>query len=95
VVNQHTAGFFAAFSQVIEVREFDYAQQIKGTPWESDPFLGNHSLVRQYMPDAGAYTDLVRILLLHNYGGDYQLAYYLLVCLIDAAALLNKTTNNQ
>jgi hypothetical protein len=41
---------------------------VVGTPWEGDAFFGNGSLVRNFMPMAGSWSDVVRILLLHKYG---------------------------
>lgn len=43
-------------------------QEIRGTLWEGDPFFRNGSYVRSFMPMAGAWSDVVRILLLHKYG---------------------------
>jgi hypothetical protein len=43
-------------------------QEVVGTPWEGDAFFGNGSLVRSFMPIPGAWSDIVRIMLLHKYG---------------------------
>jgi hypothetical protein len=43
-------------------------QEVLGTLWERDAFFSNGSLVRSFMPMAGAWSDVVRILLLHKYG---------------------------
>jgi len=70
ILNSNTAQFFAAFKPYVTVQQFDYSSQVKGTVWETDPFFGNASLVRQSMPDDGSYTDVVRMLLLFNFGGE-------------------------
>jgi hypothetical protein len=43
-------------------------QEVLGTVWEGDAFFGNGSLVRSKMPRPGAWSDVVRIILLHKYG---------------------------
>lgn len=71
VYNDKTAPFLDAFKQYIEIRTFDYSSEIVGTPFAGDAFFGNGSLVRQHIPALGAFSDVVRILLLHNYGGEW------------------------
>lgn len=67
--NEAVASFFEAFKPFITLRVFDYAAEVKSTLWEHDPFFGDGDMVKANMPDAGAFTDVVRILLLHKYGG--------------------------
>lgn len=71
VVPNKTEEFFREFSDYITVREFRYDEAIRGTPWEGDKFFGNGTLVQSMMPEAGSYTDLVRILVLNNHGGEH------------------------
>eukprot|EP00877_Chromochloris_zofingiensis_P011226 jgi/Chrzof1/6357/Cz18g05160.t1 len=64
-----TKTFFESYKQYIEVRAWNYSQQIIGTPWEKDPFFGDHALVQKHLDTSATYADIVRLLLLHNYGG--------------------------
>ncbi|WIA30057.1 hypothetical protein OEZ86_000152 [Tetradesmus obliquus] len=68
VYTNETAAFFDTFAEHITIKRFDYQQEIRGTLWEGDPFFRNGSYVRSFMPMAGAWSDVVRILLLHKYG---------------------------
>eukprot|EP00879_Flechtneria_rotunda_P011521 GHRR01012035.1.p1 GENE.GHRR01012035.1~~GHRR01012035.1.p1 ORF type:complete len:352 (+),score=65.71 GHRR01012035.1:946-2001(+) len=61
--------FFDTYADYIDIRVFDYAQEVQGTTWQDDPFFGNGTLVKSMMPDLGSYTDVVRTLILHKYGG--------------------------
>lgn len=70
VYNANTKPFFNEFKQYIEIRQFDYKSEVVGTPFAGDPFFGNSSSVRKHIPALGAYSDIVRLLLLHNYGGE-------------------------
>jgi hypothetical protein len=72
--NNQTAPFFDAFKSNIKIKVFDHARLVVGTPWEGDPFLGNRTLVLQHMPNMGAYSDLVRLLLLWHHGGEWVAA---------------------
>jgi len=72
--NNQTAPFFDAFKSNIKIKVFDHAHLVVGTPWEGDPFLGNRTLVLQHMPNMGAYSDLVRLLLLWHHGGEWVAA---------------------
>lgn len=65
-----TKTFFESYKQYIEVRAWNYSQQIIGTPWEKDPFFGDHALVQKHLDTSATYADIVRLLLLHNYGGE-------------------------
>jgi len=89
IINGNTAEFFAAFEPYVTVQQFDYASQVKGTVWETDPFFGNASLVRQSMPDDGSYTDVVRMLLLFNFGGASTswLCVYVNICMLPNCAI--------
>jgi hypothetical protein len=69
VVPNKSPEFFQAFSDFITVRQFDYDDAIKGTPFEGDPFFGSGTLVKTHMPAAGSYSDIVRILILNKHGG--------------------------
>lgn len=69
VYNNKTSAFFDAFTEHITLQPFDYSAEVKGTPWERDQFFGNGMLVKQMMPAPGAYSDVVRIIALHKYGG--------------------------
>ena len=69
VYNNKTSAFFDAFSDYITLQQFDYDAEVQGTPWEGDQFFGNGTLVKQMMPAPGSYSDVVRIMLLHKYGG--------------------------
>ena len=53
------------------MRKFDYEREIKGTVLEGDPYFGSEKIVRATVPDGkmASYSDLVRYVLLHNYGG--------------------------
>jgi hypothetical protein len=61
--------FLHTWRSVIQVRQFDYDAELRGTPWAGHPFFGNHSAVRAAMRAPATYSDLVRMLLLHNHGG--------------------------
>jgi len=69
VVANKSKELFDEFSEYISVRTFDYNDVITDTPFKDDPFFGNGTLVKQMMPDAGSYSDIVRILTLNKYGG--------------------------
>lgn len=53
----------------ISIRAFDYNEQVKGTPLEGDAVFGEYGRLRKAMVTMATYTDVVRLLLLHNYGG--------------------------
>lgn len=67
----HLQDFFNNFRDQISVRKFDYEREIKGTVLEGDPYFGSEKIVRATVPDGkmASYSDLVRYVLLHNYGG--------------------------
>jgi len=58
-----------AHQAYVQLRAWDYDIQIIGTPLEGSPHFGSYAaLMNQSLPLV-AYSDLVRLLLLHNYGG--------------------------
>lgn len=69
VYNSNTSAFLDAFSDYITIRLYDYDVEVEGTPWDGDDFFGNGTLVKEYMPAPGSYSDVVRLMLLHKYGG--------------------------
>lgn len=69
IFNSNTSSFFAAWQDFIQVREFCYELELLGTPWEHHPFFSSHAAVKAAMPVAATYSDLVRLLLMHNHGG--------------------------
>jgi hypothetical protein len=71
IVPNKSEEFFREFSDYITVRQFDYDDAIQGTPFKGDPFFGNGTLVKSSMPAAGSYSDIVRILILNKYGGEW------------------------
>lgn len=56
-----TKWFFEAFSEYITLRTFDYAEMVKGTTWEHDPFFGNAELVAATVTNPACYSDLVSL----------------------------------
>ena len=70
IINDDTRPFFEMFSDVITVKEFVWDTEIEDTPLADDPYFGNHFQVRSDFEDfLAGYGDLVRHLLLYNYGG--------------------------
>ena len=53
----------------LDLRVFEYEKEIAGTPLEGHEFFRNHSRVRRAMIAPATYTDLLRVVILHNYGG--------------------------
>ncbi|KAI8469040.1 MAG: hypothetical protein J3K34DRAFT_425270 [Monoraphidium minutum] len=79
MVTDKTAAFFDEWRDHITVKAFDYEAEIKGTPFEGDPFLGNLTTLKKAMFAPATFTDVVRLLILHNYGGawvDYDLIFF-------------------
>jgi len=70
IVANKSKELFEEFSDYVSVRRFDYDDVITGTPFKGDPYFGNGTLVKQMMPDAGSFSDIVRILTLNKYGGE-------------------------
>ena len=72
--------FFREFGDNISVRRFDYGKEVKGTVLEEDPYFGSEATVRAAIPAGkmASYSDLVRYILLHNYGGLWWVALLIL-----------------
>ena len=53
------------------MKKFDYGKEIKETVLEGDKYFGSEKVVRAFIPPGkmASYSDLVRYILLHNYGG--------------------------
>ena len=64
-------GFFEDFQDKVSVREFNWGKEIKGTVLEGDAFFGSEQNIKAALPPGkmASYSDLVRYVLLHNYGG--------------------------
>ncbi|BDA47547.1 hypothetical protein COCOBI_10-3950 [Coccomyxa sp. Obi] len=71
IVNNDTRPFFEGFASNIKVRKFDYAAEVKGTVLEGDAYFGSEAAIKASVPEGkmASYSDLVRYILLHNYGG--------------------------
>ena len=71
ILTSSTRSLFAGFSQNIRVQRFDYAAEVGGTPLEGDAYFGSERAVKASLPPdkPASYSDLVRYILLHNYGG--------------------------
>ena len=67
----HLQDFFANFQDRVSVKQFQYDKEIKGTVLEGDTYFGSEKAVRAAIPPGktASYSDLVRYVLLHNYGG--------------------------
>ena len=60
--NDFPPSLFACGNETIEVRHWDYQEQVRGTPLEN---------VHEPSHDDVSFSDWVRTILLHNYGGVY------------------------
>lgn len=71
IVTNDTAAFFKGFADNIELRRFDYTAEIKGTTLEGNTYFGSEAAIKASVPKGkpASYSDLVRYVLLHNYGG--------------------------
>ena len=72
IVNSDTRPFFTAFSENIIVRRFDYAAEVVGTPLGGHAYFGSAAAIKASLPaerGMAVFSDLVRYLLLHKYGG--------------------------
>jgi hypothetical protein len=69
VYDKRTAPFFDAFRDYVSIRTLDWAREVVGTPFEGDPFFGDHQTVLGAFTKLASYSDVVRALVLHNYGG--------------------------
>lgn len=67
----HLQEFFTNFQDKVSVKQFQYDKEIKGTVLEGDLYFGSEETVRAAIPPGktASYSDLVRYVLLHNYGG--------------------------
>ena len=63
--------FFANFQDKVSVKQFNYRTEVQGTVLEGDPYFGGEKTVKAAIPPGktASYSDLVRYILLHNYGG--------------------------
>lgn len=71
VVPNKTQDFFNEFQDYVSVRQFVYEDFIEGTPFKGDAYFGNGTLVKQHMPNAGSFSDIVRMLVLNKHGGGW------------------------
>jgi hypothetical protein len=71
IVNKDTRAFFDGFSSNIEVRHFNYTAEVQGTVLEGDAYFASEAAIKASVPKGkpASYSDLVRYILLHNYGG--------------------------
>ena len=70
IMTDDTKPLLDTFSDVVTVKKFVWDDEIEGTPLEGDEYFGNHFQVRSdFEGFLAGYGDLVRHLLLHNYGG--------------------------
>lgn len=70
IMTGDTKPLLETFSDVVRVKKFVWDDEIKGTPLENDDYFGNHFQVRSdFEGFLAGYGDLVRHLLLYNYGG--------------------------
>jgi hypothetical protein len=76
IVTSDTKPFFNAYQRYIHLHSFNYTEESKGTPFEGDPFFGNEEVLKRHLNHSATYSDLVRMLLLHNYGGQYPWGGY-------------------
>ena len=67
----HLQDFFTNFQDKVSVKQFNYDTEIKGTVLEGDAYFGSEKTVKAAIParKTASYSDLVRYVLLHNYGG--------------------------
>lgn len=66
--NREGAAFLYAFQKHIRFRKVKWGRLIKGTPLEGHSFFGSEARLKKLLPPA-AYSDVLRLLLLHKYGG--------------------------
>ena len=70
IINPSTQEFFDTFSDVVTVKKFVWDDEVEQTPLAGHPYFGNHFQVRSDFEDfLAGYGDLVRHMLLYNYGG--------------------------
>ena len=69
-MTSETKPFFEAFQRFIHLHHFNYSEEVRGTPFEEDSFFGDEGVLKRHLNHSATYSDLVRMLLLHNYGGE-------------------------
>lgn len=70
VVNDDTRSFFHTFSDVVTVKTFNWNDEIEDTPLAGHAYFSNYTRLRSDFEDfLAGYGDLVRHVLLYNYGG--------------------------
>lgn len=70
IVNDDTRSFFHTFSDVVTVKTFSWNEEIEGTPLAGHAYFSNYTQLRTDFEDfLAGYGDLVRHVLLYNYGG--------------------------
>ena len=71
VVTSQTRSYFKTYKKFIHLHHFNYKTEVKGTPFEGDMFFGaDVGIIKGHLGHPATYSDLVRIILLHNYGGE-------------------------
>lgn len=83
IVNANTSWFFTAFAAHIVVRVFKFEDEVKGTPLEGDPYFGSAAAIMGSIHSErrlAVWSDLVRYILLHNYGGLWCARHSLFCC---------------
>ena len=83
ILTGSTRPFFAGFSQNIRVQRFDYEAEVGGSLLEGHAYFGSERAVKASLPPdkPASYSDLVRYLLLHNYGGLWCAHSYPVACM--------------
>ena len=70
ITTDSTKQLLDTFSDVVTVKKFVWDDEIQGTPLQDDEYFGNHFQVRSdFETFLAGYGDLVRHILLYNYGG--------------------------
>lgn len=71
VRNANTSAFLDYWSAAgaITLRVFDHAAEVKGTPLEEHPLFADPVKLKRVMFTPATYTDVLRLIILHNYGG--------------------------
>lgn len=79
IVTQQTEPFFEAFGEFVEVRRFVWETEVVGTAFHKHQTFGEQARLFKHFTAIAPYTDLVRVVLLHNYGGlwmDYDMVLF-------------------
>lgn len=70
IVNNDTRSFFHTFADVLSVKTFSWNEEIENTPLAGHEYFSNYTRLRSDFEDfLAGYGDLVRHVLLYNYGG--------------------------